>query len=314
MFEQLSRYYASSAANVENKQLWAQKDKARKKGMTSAEMGIELPGVEGRVWYQDMDLLTLKEADIRTIRGGKITYVPQGTSKSLNPTKSIESQTLESLWAHIRDTDTPENEVIMRVLEVLNLVELGDMEQRRFMLPPDFSSGEDQRVLLAMALITKPDLLIADEPTTALDAAVRFKILEAIELSRKELGLSVLMISNDAGLISETCDFVGVMSAGRIMEFADVATIMNSPRHPFTQAFMLSNPNMQMMRKLREEGKKLRTLPGNPPSALNLPSGCPFHPRCEYADNKCKDEVPEYRKIGEGHWIFCHWAEEIPQF
>ena len=98
------------------------------------------------------------------------------------------------------------------------------------------------------------------------------------------------------------------------MEFADVATIMNSPRHPFTQAFMLSNPNMQMMRKLREKGQKLRTLPGNPPSALNLPSGCPFHPRCEYADNKCKEEVPEYREIGERHWIFCHWAEEIPQF
>ncbi|MGY5874250.1 MAG: ABC transporter ATP-binding protein [Candidatus Thorarchaeota archaeon] len=313
MFDQLSRYYASTAANDENKRLWSMRDKARKEGLTSTEMGVELPGVDGHIWFNGIDLMGLSDDDIRKIRGNKITYVPQGTSKSLNPRRTIESQAVESLWAHFKDTMTEDEDTTKKVLEILDLVELGDMAIRQEMFPSDFSSGEDQRVLIAMALITKPDLIITDEPTTALDAAVRHKILKAINLARKEFGMSVLMVTNDAGIVAETCDTVGVMSAGSMMEFGDVATIMNSPKHPFTRAFMMSNPSMEMLRRLRERGERLKPIPGRPPSAINLPQGCPFNPRCEYANHICRETTPEYREIDDNHWIFCHLAETLPE-
>ena len=306
IFERLSRYYASSAANEENKRLWKLRDKARKKGKTAEEMGIELPGVEGHIWFNDIDLLSLSEKDHRTLLGSRITYVPQGVGKSLNPRLSIEQQTLEVLWAHFRDTVTNDEDTAKRVLDSLGLVELGDMAIRQQMIPSDFSRGEDQRVLLAMALISKPDLVITDEPTTAIDHSVRHRILNAINLARKELGLSVLMISNDVGPIAETCDRIGIMASGRIMEFGDSSQILNEPLHPFTQAFMMSNPTMEMLRKMREKGELLKRIPGRPPSLINFPPGCPFNSRCAKAETRCFETTPEYREIESEHWVFCH--------
>jgi oligopeptide/dipeptide ABC transporter ATP-binding protein len=306
LFERQSRYYASSAKNKENRHLWRLRDKTREEGKTSNEMGVELPGVEGHIWFDDVDLAFLNEKEHRDFIGNRITYVPQGASKSLNPLLTIEQQVLEVFWVKFRDEMRHNAKLSMKVLEELDLVELGDMALRRDMLPVDFSTGEDQRILLAMALISKPELVIADEPTTALDTAVRHKILNVIKRASKELEQSILMISNDPSIIRTTCSKVGVMSSGMMMEFGDTARVMNEPMHPFTQAFLMSNPSFEMMKQMRQRGERLRTIPGRPPSLIDLPPGCPFNTRCSKVEDICKTQRPEYKEVTPGHWVFCH--------
>jgi oligopeptide/dipeptide ABC transporter ATP-binding protein len=314
IFDEISRYYASASSEPENKKLWEKKDEARKKGLTSKDLGMELPGVEGRIWFMGKDLLALNDKEYRKIRGMEITYVPQGTTKSLNPYIQVGAQTAETLWAHDEDNLLIEREVLRKVLETLDLVEIGDSDLRQFMKPGEFSMGEDQRILIAMALISDPRLLITDEPTTAVDVGVQRRILDAIGVVRRELDLALLLISNDQGLIAETSDRVAVMSAGRIMEFGKAERVLKSPGHPFTRAFIMSNPSMEVMRKIREKGLRLRGIPGKPPDLSNPPTGCPFHPRCEYVKDICKAELPEYREVDTDYWIFCHRFEELPDW
>ncbi|MFW9976058.1 MAG: ABC transporter ATP-binding protein, partial [Candidatus Thorarchaeota archaeon] len=297
MFEHLSRYYASTAANEENKRLWALKDAARKKGLTSEAFGEELPGVEGRILFEGKDLVTLGEKEYRNLLGDEITYVPQGTTKSLNPYSNIEEQTAEVLWVHDEDNELKEWQVMKRVLQTLDLVELGDVDIRKDMKPAQFSVGEDQRVLIAMALVSLPKLMIADEPTTALDVGVQNRVLNAIQIVRNELDISILLISNNQGTIAKTCDKVGVMTAGHIVEFGDTERILNSPGHPFTRAFIMSNPSMELIRKIREKGLRIRGIPGNPPDLAEPHTGCPFNERCEYVQDICRERIPEYREI-----------------
>jgi peptide/nickel transport system ATP-binding protein len=312
LFEDISRQYASTAANEEKKRLWRLKDEAKKKGITSKEMGFELPGVEGHIWFNGVDLLTLKEDEYRRIRGKEITYVPQGTTKSLNPYSNIEEQTAEGLWAHDEDEELNEFLVIKKVLQTLDIIEIGDVDLRKAMKPAQLSVGEDQRVLIAMALIPDPKLLIADEPTTAVDLAIQSRILDAIQIARKEMQLSLLMISNNQGTISQTCDKVAVMTAGHIVEFGTSETILNSPGHPFTRAFIMSNPSMKVIRKIREKGLRIRGIPGQIPDLTEPIIGCPFKERCEYTQDICRKQKPEYREIESGHWIMCHRYEELP--
>ncbi|MHA1637910.1 MAG: ABC transporter ATP-binding protein [Candidatus Thorarchaeota archaeon] len=313
IFEQMARY-GSHAGDVETKRLWALKDKARKEGKTSEEMGVDLPGVEGEVWFKGENLFAMKEKDFRKIRGADITYIPQSTTKSLNPYTAIGLQTAEALWAHDDDDILYEREVLRRVLQALDLVELGDVDIRQAMKPRDFSMGEDQRILIAMALIMNPVLLVADEPTTALDVGLQGRIMDAIHLVKEKLKLTLLVISNDQGLMADIADRVGVMSAGKFMEFGDVETILKRPAHPFTRAFIMSNPPMETIRKIREKGMKIRGIPGTPPDMVNPPSGCPYHPRCEYAQEICKTDLPEYREVEPGHWVLCHRYGELPEF
>ncbi|MFW9869896.1 MAG: ABC transporter ATP-binding protein [Candidatus Thorarchaeota archaeon] len=314
IFDQLSRYYASTAANVENKRLWALRDEARKKGLTSIEIGEELPGVEGHIWFKGQDLLTLDEKELRKIRGNEITYVPQGSTKALNPYSTIEEQTGEALWAHDEDDLLKEWQVLRKVLTTLDLVELSDALLRKGMKPSQFSVGEDQRVLIAMALVTDPLLMIADEPTTAVDLGLQKRILDAIQIIRDEMNLAMLLISNNQGTIASTCDKVGVMTAGFIVEFADTETIMNSPGHPFTRAFIMSNPSMEVIRKIKEKGLRIRGIPGKPPDPTKLPPGCPFSERCEFVQSICKEKLPEYREVEKDHWVLCHRYEELPEW
>ena len=309
LFERQSRYYASSAKNKENRHLWSFRDKARKEGKTSEDMGVELPGVEGHIWFDGIDLVNLDKKKHPNIIGNRITYVPQGTSKALNPLLTIEAQVLDTLWRQFRNEVIDKKKDVMQVLEALDLVELGDMATRREMFPTDFSTGEDQRVLLAMALISRPDLIIADEPTTALDTAVQYRILTAIKHSSEELERSVLMISNDPGVITATCRKVGVMSSGMMMEFGVIERVMNEPLHPFTQAFLMSNPTFEMMKQIRLRGERLQPIQGSPPSLIDLPPGCPFSTRCSKAEAICKEKRPDYREISPGHWILCHIVE-----
>jgi peptide/nickel transport system ATP-binding protein len=314
VFDRLSRYYASSSGDETTKHLWELRDQARKKGLTSADIGEVLPGVEGHIWFRDKDLLALDEKEYRKIRGNEITYVPQGSKKSMNPYMTIDYQTAESLWAHDEKKILQERQVMRRVLEALDLVELADVDIRKDFKPAQFSVGEDQRVLIAMALISKPALMIADEPTTGLDPGIQHRVLAAIDIVRKDLNISMLIISNDQRLMEWTTDRVGVMSAGQIMEFGDTDKVLKMPGHPFTRAFVMSNPTMEALRRIREKGLVVRGIPGSPPDMTNPPSGCRFHPRCEYAVARCKEKVPEYREVESGHWVSCHRYEELPEF
>ncbi len=314
LFDNLSRTYASTAGNKENKKLWALKDEAKKKGLTSEEMGMELPGVEGQIWFKGENILTLNEKEYRQIRGDAITFVPQGSTKSLNPYSTFEEQTAEVLQAHDEDNRLTDWQVMKRVLQSLDLVELGDVDIRKDMKPSQFSVGEDQRVLIAMALIPHPDLLIADEPTTAVDMAIQLRILDAIGIIRKETDLSLLMISNNQGTISQTCDKVAVMTAGKIVEFGTTETIMNSPGHPFTRAFIMSNPTMEIIRKMKEKGLRIRGIPGKLPDVSIPLVGCPFKERCEYVQDICREKIPEFREIEVGHFVMCHRYEELPEW
>jgi len=314
VFDKISRYYASSSGDESTKRLWELRDEARRKGLTSAEMGQALPGVEGQIWFRGKDLLSLDEKEYRKIKGNEITYVPQGSRKSMNPYMTIDYQTAESLWAHDENRALHERQVMRRVLEVLDLVELSDVDIRKAFKPGQFSMGEDQRILIAMAMITRPILMIADEPTTGMDSGVQHRVLEAIELVRKELKTSMLFISNDQKVMAGLVDRVAVMSAGRIMEFGDAKTVLKSPGHPFTRAFIMSNPTMEVLRRIREKGLVVRGIPGSPPDMSNPPPGCPFNPRCEYATDLCKQRVPDYREVEPGHWILCHRYEELPRF
>lgn len=314
LFDDLSRKYSSTAANEENIRLWKLKDEARKQGLTYEEVGEELPGVSGHIWFKGEDLLTLNEKEYRSIRGSEITYVPQGSTKSLNPYSTFKEQTAEVLRAHDEDNELTEWHVMKRVLQTLDLVELGDVDIRKDMKPSQFSAGEDQRVLIAMALIPNPALLIADEPTTAVDMAIQLRILDAIQIIRQDTKLSLLMISNNQGTISQTCDRVGVMTAGKIVEFGTTETIMNSPAHPFTQAFIMSNPTMEIIRKMKEKGLRIRGIPGKPPDLSNPLIGCPFGERCEYAEEACKTSIPEFREIEKGHFVMCRRYEELPEW
>lgn len=314
LFDNLSRKYSSTAANEENMRLWKLKDEAKKKGLSSEEIGEELPGVNGHIWFLGKDLLTLDEKEYRRIRGKDITYVPQGSTKSLNPYSTFEEQTAEVLHAHDEDNELTDWQVMKRVLQTLDLVELGDVDIRKDMKPSQFSVGEDQRVLIAMALIPKPALLIADEPTTALDMAIQLRILDAIQIIRNETDLSLLMISNNQGTISQTCDKVAVMTAGKIVEFGTTETIMNSPGHPFTRAFIMSNPTMQIIRKMKEKGLRIRGIPGNPPDLSQPLRGCPFSERCDYVEDDCKSSIPEFREVEEGHFVMCRRYQDLPEW
>ncbi|MBN2229183.1 MAG: ABC transporter ATP-binding protein [Candidatus Thorarchaeota archaeon] len=314
IFDNLSRYFASTAANEENKRLWKLRDEANKKGLTSKDIGEDLPGVEGHIWFKGKDLLTLDEKEYREIRGAEITYVPQGSTKSLNPYSTIEEQTAESLYAHDEDNTLNEIRVMKKVLQTLDLIELGDVDIRKGMKPRQFSVGEDQRVLIAMALVPDPALFIADEPTTAVDMAIQLRILEAIQIAREEMDLSMLMISNNQGTISQTCDKVAVMTAGHIVEFGSTATIMTSPGHPFTRAFIMSNPSMEVIRKVKEKGLRIRGIPGKPPDLAEIIIGCPFKDRCEFAQDVCREKKPEYREVEDGHFVMCHRYEELPKW
>ncbi|TFF94263.1 ABC transporter ATP-binding protein [Candidatus Thorarchaeota archaeon] len=314
IFDQVSRYQSSLGSDKEQKKLWKLKDKARKEGLTSKDMGVTLPGVEGHIWFKGEDLVGMDEEEYRKIRGYDITYIPQGTRKAMNPYTPIDLQTAESLIVHDEDNILPERFILRRVLEVLDLVELADVDTRKKQKPGQFSQGEDQRILIAMALITNPDLLIMDEPTTAVDVGVQRRILEAIDLVKKNLDIGILLISNDQGVIAEMSDRVAVMTGGRIVEFGDAERVLKHPGHPFTRAFVMSNPTMEIMRRIREKGLVLRGIPGEPPDMADPPSGCVFHPRCDYCIDICSEKVPEYREVDEDYWVFCHRYEELPEF
>ena len=232
----------------------------------------------GRATFDGIDLLHGAESVLRGIRGRRIGMIFQDPMTSLNPYLTVEEQLVEPLLIHgLADRAAARR----RALEALKEVGVPDAERRIGSYPHEFSGGMRQRVMIAMALIAEPDLLIADEPTTALDVTVQAQILDLIELEQRQRGVAVILISHDLGVVAEVCDRVMVMYAGRVVETAPAEALFRSPRHPYTRALQLSRPALQV------KGAELYTIPGVPPDPARPLPGCPFAPRCEYAIEPC---------------------------
>ena len=251
-----------------------------------------------------VDLTQLPEPELRKVRGGRIGMIFQEPMTSLNPVFTIGDQIAEAVLLH---RAVPRAAARARALEMLKLVRLADPEQRLDEYPHQLSGGMRQRVMIAMALACEPDLVIADEPTTALDVTIQAQILELLSDLRRRLQTSLLLITHDLGVVAETCDEVAVMYAGRIVERAPAAELFANPQHPYTIGLLAARPAAGV----RHEGP-LRTIPGMVPLPQNFPAGCRFHPRCAYARlPHCAGDVPPLRDIRPHHQARCHYAGEL---
>jgi oligopeptide/dipeptide ABC transporter ATP-binding protein len=261
--------------------------------------------ISGRILLEGRDLNEMSADDLRGVRGREIAMIFQDPLTSLHPFYRVSKQLVEAMQAH---QDVSKDVARRRANELLDLVGIPDAERRLDDYPHEFSGGMRQRVMIAMALINEPKVLIADEPTTALDVTIQAQILEVLKKARDETHAATIMITHDLGLIAELADRVIVMYAGKIVELGDVQTIFESPRHPYTVGLMDSLP------RLNAEDDWLRPIPGQPPSLINRPPGCPFHPRCflSHGRVRCREEEPPLRPIeGTAHLTGCHFAEEL---
>ncbi len=252
----------------------------------------------GSARFHGTELLGLDSTELNRIRGRKISMIFQDPMTSLNPYLSIATQMTEVLTLHKGMTN---REARREAIDMLDAVHLRDAARRIDMFPHEFSGGMRQRVMIAMALLCRPDLLIADEPTTALDVTVQDQILSLLEEMRAEFSTAVILITHDLGVVAGLCDQVLVMYGGRAMEYGGLDDIFNHSRHPYTRGLLKSVPRLD-----RTEHDRLPTIPGNPPSMRNLPAGCPFEARCDYRLARCRDEPPSLVTVGEGHAKACH--------
>jgi oligopeptide transport system ATP-binding protein len=242
----------------------------------------------GTAIFDGVDLLHCTPKESRRIRGKRIAMIFQDPMTSLNPYLRISDQLIEPLLIH---ESISRKDAIKRGIEMLNAVGINDAEKRIHFYPHEFSGGMRQRVMIAMALITRPELLIADEPTTALDVTVQAQILELIRKLQKEIGMAVIFITHDLAVVSGLCDRVQVMYAGRIVETADTKTIFENPEHPYTRALQRSIPALQ------PKGGELYTIKGLPPDLSKPIAGCPFAARCDYAAEKCFQITPKLEPV-----------------
>jgi len=248
-------------------------------------------------------LSELSEKELRKIRGGKVAMIFQEPMTSLNPVFTVGSQIMEAVRIH---QDVSKAEAREIAIEMLRKVKIPAPERRISEYPHQFSGGMRQRVMIAMALSCNPELLIADEPTTALDVTIQAQILDLLHELQAETGMSILIITHDLGTIAELADDVAVMYASKVVETAPVRELYANPRHPYTHGLFDSRPLAGMARDQR-----LYTIKGMVPSPLRFPSGCKFHPRCPYAQPRCEEDEPELIEIEGPHRAACHYAAEI---
>ena len=258
--------------------------------------------VGGSIRFRGRDLLTLSEAEMRAIRGAEISMIFQEPMTSLNPVYTCGEQIMEVVELH---EGVDRKTARTRAIEMLRLVGIPSPEQRVDEYPHQMSGGMRQRVMIAMALACRPAVLIADEPTTALDVTIQAQILDLLRSLREELGMAVLLITHDLGVVAETADRVAVMYAGQVVEYCAVREAFRATRHPYTAGLLASLP------KLGDETQRLRVIPGNVPNPVRFPVACRFHPRCPIAVERCRREMPALRDVGGGHLARCHRAEEI---
>ncbi len=253
----------------------------------------------GAVRYRGRNLLQVSEREMRRVRGDRISMIFQEPMTSLNPVMSVGRQIAESVQQH---QGLGRAEAMARAVEMLRLVQIPEAERRAHEYPHQLSGGMRQRVMIALALACRPELLIADEPTTALDVTIQAQILDLIARLQRELGMGMILITHDLGVVAETCDRVVVMYAGRKVEEAPVVALFEQPRHPYTRALMASMPSMNT------HAKRLSEIPGIVPALHDLGPGCAFAPRCALAAERCRTERPELH--GEGHVVACFAVEE----
>lgn len=254
----------------------------------------------GQIIMDNEDLLAKPETEMLKIRGKKIAMIFQDPMTALNPLMTVGDQIAESLLYH---TDYDRDTSLEKAKELLEMV--GIPGERYCEYPFQFSGGMKQRVVIAMALACSPDLLLADEPTTALDVTIQAQILELINKLKQEREMSMILITHDLGVVAQTCDSVAVIYAGKIVEYGDKKSIFLNPAHPYTIGLFKSIPS------LTEDVDKLTPIPGHLPDPTNLPPGCAFHPRCQYCMEKCRSGEPEYVEVEPGHIVLCKNSEGV---
>ncbi|TFG93410.1 MAG: ABC transporter ATP-binding protein [Candidatus Atribacteria bacterium] len=253
--------------------------------------------VSGEIFLEERNILKLNDSEIKKIRWNDISMIFQGAMNALNPVMKIGDQIAEAIILHKK---VSYKEAIEKSEELFKLVELEPKRISNY--PHEFSGGMKQRAMIAMALACDPKLIIADEPTTALDVMVQAQILNLLDKLRKEVNMGLILISHDLSILGETCDKIAVMYAGKIVELGNVEDIYNNNMHPYTNHLLSSFPNIHKEKKIPEP------IDGIPPDLINPPSGCRFHPRCLYAENICKEKEPEMIKINENHDYSCHFG------
>ena len=258
--------------------------------------------VSGRVLWQGRDLLTLPEKQLRAVRGGEISMIFQEPMTALNPVLPVNIQIGENLKTH---TSLNRTERAARARELMDLVGIPDAARRLTQYPHQFSGGMRQRVMIAIALASNPRLLLADEPTTALDVTIQDQILKLILALRDELSMSVVLVTHDLGVVAATCDRMAVMYAGRIVETGTVAAVFAAPGHAYTRGLLGSVPRAGAQRS------PLLSIEGMPPSLAALPPGCSFNPRCDFATQLCRTEVPSLTATAPGRAAACFHSAEV---
>jgi oligopeptide/dipeptide ABC transporter ATP-binding protein len=267
---------------------------------------IERPGTiaeTSRIVFDTRDLLTLSPAELRRVRGAKIAMVFQEPTTSLNPVLTVGTQIGETLRAH-RGVDRRRAKA--RAVELLDMVGIPDSRDRVDSYPHELSGGMQQRVMIAMALACEPRMLIADEPTTALDVTVQAQILDLLSELSQELGMALLLISHDLGIVAGLADRIGVMYAGQLVEEAPTLELFEQPQHPYTEALLQAVPRLDRV------GKRLPAIPGSVPRASAWPEGCRFHPRCPYAWDRCRTRMPGLCESSARRGVRC-WLLDEPE-
>jgi peptide/nickel transport system ATP-binding protein len=252
----------------------------------------------GEILFKGENLLHMEDEEIRAIRWKQISMVFQAAMNALNPVVRVGDQIIEAIQAH---DDVSEDEAWERVKELYRLVGLDPGRGKSY--PHEYSGGMKQRAIIAMSLACSPDLVIADEPTTALDVIMQDQIIQEIVALQDRLDMAMLYISHDISVIAETCRKTGVMYAGKIVEYADTDSLFYETLHPYTKALLSSYPS------IKGEVKRLNPIPGEPPNLLDPPMGCRFSPRCPERDGICTSQEPEYLEVREGHFVACHFVK-----
>ena len=264
---------------------------------------VPKPGriVEGKIMFKGEDLLARSEKEMQSIRGREIAIIFQDPSSSLNPIYNVETQLRDVLSAH---ETISKDECRKKIVELMNIVGIPEAEIRMREYPHQFSGGMKQRVAIARALALQPTLLFADEPTTALDVTIQAQVLDLLEDLKKKLGMSLVMITHDMGIIAKMTTRVVVMYAGNICEIAKTEDLYDHPRHPYTASLLAAVPRL-------DRKKTLSIIPGNIPNLIEPPSGCRFHPRCEYATEKCAESPPVLEEVEPEHFVACYEWKNI---
>ncbi len=277
-------------------------------GKTTTALGIlrlvPEPGkiLSGSITYKDQDILKMSEKDVQDLRGNEISMIFQDPMTALNPVMTVGDQIAEVILRHQECTKA---EAQQRMLEMLGKV--GISSDRAGDYPHQFSGGMKQRIIIAIALACNPKLLLADEPTTALDVTIQAQVMRMVNELKKEFGTSMVLITHDLGIVAESCDAVAIMYAGEIVEYGSLEDIFDHTAHPYTKGLFGSIPRLDL------DTERLQPIQGLMPDPINLPSGCPFHPRCPYSARECMEQNPAHVEVTPGHLVKCLHCDSISQ-